>query len=184
LDQSKFGANLNPFEINLIRFENRIGRTMLPTPPVSAAPTASLRRTQPLTIGPPSRPDPPVSRVNRVAPTPPSSIVTRQRADDMPPHCSTQRPGPPLSPSLSFALPPCGVHPLGPPPRRFPLKRSRRPPAEVFSHPAHHLSRPSTPERRAFIPIAQASSSPVFCHWSPSFAPDSIRASPPFAPLR
>jgi hypothetical protein len=52
LDQSKFGANLNPFEINLIRFESRIGRTMLPTPPISAAPTASLRRTQPLMIGP------------------------------------------------------------------------------------------------------------------------------------
>jgi hypothetical protein len=34
---------LNPFEINLIRFENRIGRTVLPTPPVSAAPNASPR---------------------------------------------------------------------------------------------------------------------------------------------
>jgi hypothetical protein len=41
--RSKFGANLNPFEINLIRFENRIGRTVLPAPPVSAALTASPR---------------------------------------------------------------------------------------------------------------------------------------------
>jgi hypothetical protein len=76
----KFGANLNPFEINLIRFENRIGRTVLPTPPVSAASTASLRHTQPLTIGPMSCPGPPISRVERVAPTPPSSTVARQRA--------------------------------------------------------------------------------------------------------
>jgi hypothetical protein len=51
-DRSKFGANLNPFKINLIRFENRIGRTVLPTLPVSAASTASPRRTQPLTIRP------------------------------------------------------------------------------------------------------------------------------------
>jgi hypothetical protein len=58
LDQLNFGANLNPFEINLIRFENQIGRIVLPTPPVSAAPTASLRRTQPLTTGPPVAPRP------------------------------------------------------------------------------------------------------------------------------
>jgi hypothetical protein len=41
LDLSKFGANLNPFEMNLIQFENRIGRTVLPTPPVRSVPTAS-----------------------------------------------------------------------------------------------------------------------------------------------
>jgi hypothetical protein len=39
--RSKFEANLNPFEINLIQFENRIGRTA--GPPVSAVPTASPR---------------------------------------------------------------------------------------------------------------------------------------------
>jgi hypothetical protein len=80
LDQSKFGANLNPFEINLIWFENRIGRTVLPTPPVSAVPTASPCCTQPLTITPPSRPGPPVRHVACVAPTPPSSTIARQRA--------------------------------------------------------------------------------------------------------
>jgi hypothetical protein len=80
LDRSKFGANLNPFEISLIRVENRIGRTVLPTPPVSAASTASPCHTQPLMIGAPSCPVPPVSRVDRVVPTPPSSTVARQRA--------------------------------------------------------------------------------------------------------
>jgi hypothetical protein len=183
---------LNPFEINLIRFENRIGRTVLPTPPVSAASTASPRRTQLLTIGPPSRPGPPVSRVDRVAPTPPSSTVARQRAARArrgraaAASMTRRRTAPrraqgPLS--LSSALPPHGVHPPCPPPRRFPLKRSRRVPTEDFSHPARLLSRPSTPEHRTFVPIDQASSSPVFRHQSPSSAPDSIRASPSSAPL-
>jgi hypothetical protein len=123
LDQSKFGANLNPFKINLIRLENRIGRTVLPTPPVSAAPTASSRRTQPLMTGPLLRPGPPVSHVDRVA--------------------------------LSPAPPPHGVHTSGPPPRCFLLKWSRRPSAKNFSHPTHRSSHPSTPEHRAFVPIAQ-----------------------------
>jgi hypothetical protein len=153
---SKIGANLNPFEINLIRFQNRIGRTVLPTPPVSAAPTASLCRTQPLTIGPPSRPSPPVSHVDRVAPTPPLSTVARQRAArarrgraaaaavPTPRRCAA--PHRARAPSLSPATPPRGVHPSGPPlPRRFPLKWSRHPPAKNFSHPAHRSSRPSTP---------------------------------------
>jgi hypothetical protein len=38
------------------------------------------------------------------------------------------------------------------------------------------------PEHYTFIPIIQASSSPVFRHRSPSSAPDSVRASPPSAP--
>jgi hypothetical protein len=71
---------LNLFEINLIRFENQIGRTVLPTPPVSAAPIASPHRTQQLMTGPPSRPGPPISHVDRVAPTSPSSTVARQSA--------------------------------------------------------------------------------------------------------
>jgi hypothetical protein len=41
LDRSKFGANLNPFEINLIRFKTESGGTVLPTPLVSAAPFRS-----------------------------------------------------------------------------------------------------------------------------------------------
>jgi hypothetical protein len=42
-------------------------------------------------------------------------------------------------------------------------------------------SRPSTPEHRTLVPIAQASS-PVSRHRSPSSTPDSVRASPPSAP--
>jgi hypothetical protein len=161
---------------------------VLPTPPVSAAPTASSRRTQPLMIGPPSRPGPPVSHVARVAPTSPSSVVARQRAARARRGRAAATPtthrrtaprrarAPSLSLSLSLCLHAASTPP--PPPRRLPLKRSRRPPAEDLSHPARHLSRPSTPEQCTFVPIAQASTSSVFRHWSHSSAPDFVRAPP------
>jgi hypothetical protein len=148
----KVWADLNPFEINLIRFENRIERTVLPTPPVSAAPTASPCRTQPLTIGPPSRPGPPISHVARVAPTPSSYAVAQQRATHarrgraaVAPttrRCTAPRRAQgPLS--LPLSLPLC-LHvastPPSPPPRCFPLKRSHRPPAEEFSPRAPFVS--------------------------------------------
>jgi hypothetical protein len=156
LNRSKFGTNLNPFEINLIRFENRIGRTVLPTPPVSAAPTASPCRTQPLTTGPPiaSRPTCQPRRPRRADPAalhcraamrrPRAPRPGRCHTDATLPCCSTpRRTGPPhLSLSLSHSAS-TRVHPSGPPPRRFPLKRSRRPLAENFSHPRTvHLIHP------------------------------------------
>jgi hypothetical protein len=139
-------------QINLIQFENRIGRTVLPTLPVSASLTASPHRTQPLTIRPPSHPGPPVSHVTRVTPTPPSSTVARQcaartrhgRAAAMPTTyrhtalCHAR--APPLSLSL-FRSASTRRPPLCPPPCRFSLKWSRRPPTKDFSHPARHLSR-------------------------------------------
>jgi hypothetical protein len=42
--------------------------------------------------------------------------------------------------------------------------------------------RPSTPKRRTPVPLAQASTSPIFHHRSPSSAPNSVRASPSYAP--
>jgi hypothetical protein len=101
LDWSKFGANLNPFEINLIRFENRIRHTVLPTPPVSAAPTASLRC-------PAMHPDAddraPVAPRSTCQPRRPTSRRPRRSPlsrGNAPPRCSTPRQATPLSLSLS-----------------------------------------------------------------------------------
>jgi hypothetical protein len=162
---------LNPFEISLIRFENRIGRTVLPTPPVSAAPTASPCRTQPLTIGPPSRPSLPVRRVDRITLTPPSSTVARQRAARV--RCGRAAAAPTTCrhaalrraqappPSLPLCLHVAST--LRAPSSLLPLKPSHRP---IFSSPARRLSRPSTPECRTRVPIAQASTSSAFRCWS------------------
>jgi hypothetical protein len=82
--QSKFGANLNPFKIKLIRFENRIGRTVLPAPPVSAAPTASPRCLAPHPAADNQAPHHVLAHLSvtpsRVAPTPPPTTVARQHA--------------------------------------------------------------------------------------------------------
>jgi hypothetical protein len=142
---------LNPFEIKLIRFENRIGRTMLPAPPVSTAPTASLRC---LTLHPATddRPHRVLAHLSvtssRVAPTlPPSTVVLqcdtyarhgRAAAAPMPRHHAAPRHA--QGPTLSPTLPPRGAHPSGPPPRRSPLKQSRRPPVEFFSPHASFVS--------------------------------------------
>jgi hypothetical protein len=145
LDQSKFGANLNPFEINLIRFKNRIGRIVLPTPSVSVAPTASPHCPAPHPVAddrapvasrPTCQPRRPASRRPRRSPrsrgnTPP----TRAAAGPLPcqHHAATllhATPGPPLSP----APPPSGDQPSAPS-RQFPLKWSRRPPAKIFFSP-------------------------------------------------
>jgi hypothetical protein len=156
---------LNPFEINLIRFENRIGRTVLPTPPVSAAPTASLRHTQPLTTGPPSRPGPPVSHIDPHRADPAvfhCRAATRRprapwpghcRANVTPSCCSTPCQAPPHSPSLSPALPPRGAHPFGPPSPPLPLKPSHRPSADLFLPPrVVYLARPRPSATHASSP--------------------------------
>jgi hypothetical protein len=162
----KVWADLNPFEINLIRFENRIGRTVLPTPPVSAAPTGSPCRTQPLTIGPPSRPGPPISHVARVAPTPSSYAVARQRAAHarrgraaVAPttrrRTAPRRAQGPLSLPLSSALPSRGIHPSEPPSPLLPVKtepppagrRVLTPRAICLAHPCPSVT-PSFPSPR------------------------------------
>jgi hypothetical protein len=179
LDRSKFGANFNPFEINLIRFENRIGHTVLPTPtcqrhadrlttphpatddwaPVASRPTCQSRR--------PRRADPVVLQCG---------AATRRR------HAAALLHVTPRAPlSLPFCLHAAST-PLTPLPA-LPLKTE--PPAadRSFSSPARRLSRPSTSARRGFVLIAQASTSPVFRHRSPSSASDSVRPSPLSAPL-
>jgi hypothetical protein len=135
--------------MNLIRFENRIGRTVLPTPPVSVEPTASpccpaphpaADDRAPVASRPTCQPHRPASRRPRRSPlsrgnAPPARAAAgplRHRR-----HAAAllhTAPGPPLSPSLSPTPPPRGVHPSAPP-RRFSLKRSRRPPAEFFFKP-------------------------------------------------
>jgi hypothetical protein len=147
---------LNPFEINLIRFgnrTNRIGRTVLPTPPISAAPTASPRRTQPLTTRPPSCPGPPVRHVDLVAPTPPSSTVARQHAAAGPlphrQHFTTLIHATPRAPSLTlspFRSASTRRPPLRAPSLPLPLKLSHRPifffPRTPFVSPVHaHVPR-------------------------------------------
>jgi hypothetical protein len=128
LDRSKFGANLNTFEINLIRLENRIGRTVLPTLPVNATLTASPRCPVPPLAAEDRAPIASRPYLSAAAPTP------RRRAA---PRCAR----PPLSLSLSPAPPPCGVHPSRAPSPPFPLKQSRRPPAEkIFSPRAPFVS--------------------------------------------
>jgi hypothetical protein len=64
---------------------------------------------------------------------------------------------------------------------RHPLKgfTDRQP---IFFSPALRSSRLSTSKRCMLVPIAQASTSPVFHHRSPSSAPDSVRVSPPSGP--
>jgi hypothetical protein len=123
-------------------------------------------------------------RRTRVAPNPAFSTVVRQRAaaGSLPRrrhaavllHVAL---APPLSRSTSMRRPP-----LRAPSPPLPVK-TEPPPADriFFSHPTRRSSRPSTPERRTFVPIAQVSSSPVFRHRSPSSTPDSVRASPPSA---
>jgi hypothetical protein len=125
---SKFGANLNPFE-------NRIGRTVLRTPPVSAVSTASSRCLTPHLAADNRAP---VASQTTCQPRRPASRRPRR------PPLSRRAQGP-LSPSLSLSLLFClNVVPTPPPPSSpLPLKQSRRSPAEIFSPPrAIHLIRP------------------------------------------
>jgi hypothetical protein len=130
-----FGANLNPFKIKLIRFENRIGRMccwphlsasrcLAPHPstddrgPVTSRPTCQPRR--------PRRPDP-VALHCRAR----NAAAARAAAGPLP-HAAVPRRYPrcaqspplflPLSCSASTWCPPLRA----PPPRRSPLKWSRR----------------------------------------------------------
>jgi hypothetical protein len=191
--RSNFGANLNPFEIKLILFENRIRRTVLPAPPISTAPTASPRC---LT----SRPGPPVSYVVPCRADPAAlhcRAATRQtcaprpgrcRTDATPPCCSTSCPGPPSlsrsastrrpplrapSPPLPFKTEPPSVHARAllthpPLPRRQPhwLPATGAPPP-CRTPPEHRRRRPPSGERppSCSIPQSTATSSP---RWSPS----------------
>jgi hypothetical protein len=137
LDQSKFGANLNPFEINLIGFENRIGRNVLPTPPVSAAPTTSPHYPA---LDPATDDRAPIASRPTCQPRRPASCRPRRpplTRGNAPPHAASR---PPLSPSLSPTPPPCGAHPSGPPSPPLPLKPSRRPPAKKFLPHAPFIS--------------------------------------------
>jgi hypothetical protein len=113
----------------MIRFENRIGRTVLPAPPVSAASTTCEPR-RPASCRPRR---PPLSR-------------------------RAPRPRPPLALSLSLSpVPPqCGAHPSGPL-LAAPLKTEPLPAGRNFFSPARYSSHPSTPERRTLVPIAQSS---------------------------
>jgi hypothetical protein len=110
LDRSKFGANLNPFEIHLIRFESESGGTVLPGPRVNAAPCRACPA--------PSRcpPGPAVAR-SRLSAThvracqPLTSAPAAQaafhhaRAPLSPPLCPTRRPTP-QHPSAGSRHPP------------------------------------------------------------------------------
>jgi hypothetical protein len=106
LDRSKFGANLNPFEIKLIRFENRIGRHCAAGPACHCRAASRSPRTPSLPTGPRARPVPPVSH-SRSRRAPPATIRaarshrTRAVLTHAAPH-----PGP----SLSAPLRACGPH--------------------------------------------------------------------------
>jgi hypothetical protein len=124
---SKFGVKSNPFEINLIRFENRIGRIVLLDPPVSAALTASPRclASPPVMSQPtcqPRRPchaDPAALHCRAVTRLPRAPRPGRCHTDATPPHCSTLHTGPPSLP-LSLPLFLHAVPTPPPPPRRSP----------------------------------------------------------------
>jgi hypothetical protein len=102
-------------------------------------------------VGPPSRPGPPVSHAAPRRPDPAArccSVATpspaRAAAGPLPLDAAPLRYL--RSAWAPSSMPPLRLHaaptPPGPPPRRSPLKQSRRPPADFFS-PA---SRSSTPE--------------------------------------
>jgi hypothetical protein len=102
---------LNSFELKLIWFENRIGRTVLPAPLVSAASTRSLALTPAPCRCPPgpkdARPRLSVTRVRAACVQPPAAVAWQRRRPRVPwpgRCCPTPRryavpaaPGPPLS---------------------------------------------------------------------------------------
>jgi hypothetical protein len=102
VDQSKFGANLNPFEIKLIRFENRIGCTVVSAPLFSTAPTRSLALTPaPVAARRCSATTPPPACAV-AGPLPPDAAPLRcprhARAPSLSPHASPENPDPPPPP--------------------------------------------------------------------------------------
>jgi hypothetical protein len=171
---------LNPFEIKLIRFENRIGRTVLPTPPVSAAPTASPCC---LTLHPPTDDRAPVSSWPTYQPRRPASRRLRrpslsrmQRRRPRAPRLGRCRPMPrrgtvPAAPrpTLSLSLSHSASTrrpPLHPPPRCSPLKQS-------------HRSRSNFLPRAAIFPL----SAPTPCRRHIPRLRSSHRPAPPLRPL-
>jgi hypothetical protein len=176
--RSKFGANLNLFEIKWIRFKNRIRCTVLPALPASAAPTVSPRYLTPhpaaddrapVASRPTSQPRRPASRRPRHIP------LLRGNA---------RAPRAPLSPSLP--LPPrLHAAPTPPPPSPpLPFKIEPPPAGRIFLPRASFVSCVHARVSHTRPPTAQASTSSAFHHGSPSSAPDSARASPLSAPFR
>jgi hypothetical protein len=146
----------------LIRFENRIEHTVLPVPPVSTTPTASPHcltphpaaddralaasqpTCQPRRFASPRPRRPSLSRAQRRRPRAPQPGCCR-----LTPCCGAvpATPRPPISPSLSPSLPPT---PLGPPPRRSPLKQSKN----AWSHRSQHQLRALTTSKTKASPGA------------------------------
>jgi hypothetical protein len=128
----------------MIRLENRIGRTVLPAPPVTAALTASPRCLvphpatddwAPVASRPNCQPPRHASRRPRSLPLSGGNAPTPCR------HAAPHHAMPPLSLSLSRSAS-MRRPPICPPPCRSPLKQSRRSPAEFFSPRAVRLVRP------------------------------------------
>jgi hypothetical protein len=198
--RSKFGANLNLFEIKWIRFKNRIRCTVLPALPASAAPTVSPRYLTPhpaaddrapVASRPTSQPCRPASRRPRHIPLSRGNAPpTRAAAGPLPRRCQVvallhATPRGPLSRSLSPSPPPRGAHPSAPPPSP-PLPFKTEPPlaGRIFLPRASFVSSVHAQASHTRPATAQASASPAFHHRSPSSAPDSARASPLSAPFR
>jgi hypothetical protein len=124
-----------------------------PSAPLRPPHRATPRHTQTLTTGSPSLPDPSVSHVDRVAPTPPLSTVVRQRAARArrgrvaaaPTPCHRAAPRCAKPPSLSLALSRSASTRSPPfrPPTPPLLVKMEPPSAENFSQPTRrHLVRP------------------------------------------
>jgi hypothetical protein len=146
---------LNLFEINLIRFENRIGRPVLPTPPVSTVLTASPHCPVP---HPTTNDRTPVA--SRPTCQPRRLASCRPRRSPLPRQCHAIAllhtvPGPPslsLSLSLSPAPPPHDVHPSGPPSPPLPVK-TEPPPADRKNFLTPRVVRLVRPRPRAALSI-------------------------------
>jgi hypothetical protein len=135
---------LNPFEIKLIRFENRIGCTVPPAPPVTAASNASPCCLTPHLAAndraPPSHPGPPVSH------------AVPRRADPAALHCrATTRRGR----AAAASTPRCRAAPCrAQGPLSLSLSRStstRRPPLRPPSPPLPFKTK-SPPTGRILLP--------------------------------
>jgi hypothetical protein len=145
---------LYQFEKKMIRLENRIGRTVLPAPPVTAAPTASPRCLVPH----PATDDwaPVASRPNCQPPRhascrPRSLPLSGGNAPTPCRHAAPHRamPPPPLPLSLPLRLHAAPTHlPPSPP---LPIKTESPLTGRIFL-PARRSSRPSTPECCARFP--------------------------------
>jgi hypothetical protein len=156
LDRSKFGANLNPFELNLIRFKTESGGTVLPGPRASAAPrhlalphSATAHRA-PVSSRPTCQPLRLTSLTPAASPVAamPAAVRAAQshRTRTVLAHAALH-PGPSLSTPI---LPPRGTEPT---PLLFPLRTapervqkrrslSRSPLRSTSSHPRQNTSPP------------------------------------------